>query len=811
MSSPVLPASLQRKLSSIAVAQVLSTLLLLVPALYVTPAQADSATKSYQIAPGPLKQALNQFGRDAQVMISFSSELTAGLTSPGLNDNVSLQDGLGKLLQGTGLEAVEQANGGFLLRKAANPSHTSSTLEEVTVKASKDATSENTGSYTTSATAAATKLPLSLRHTPQSVSVITRSRMDDQNLTQLQDVLEQTVGISVVQSGYVGANWNTFQSRGFTISNYLVDGVPMRNGFELMTSDMAFYDRLEIVRGATGLMQGVGSPAGSINFVRKKPTRDFQASVTGQLGSWDNYRGMLDISTPLNEDGSVRGRVVAVKQDSGSYIERFGLQREMLYGIVEADISPDTLFTAGLEYQNHETHDSPEAGLPLVFSNGAHTQWKRSKNPGAEWAYSENEKLGFFTSLEHSFANQWRGKIQFNHSRNRYDSMIGAGGSGSLNAVTGSGVTLWGGRWQAKPVQNAVDISARGPFTFAGREHELVVGVNYSYTDYKAPNYRIWDFIPVSNYYNWNGAVRNPDIPVTGHNDFMERQLGAYLTARFKPTDQWAILAGGRVIHWHRSTDTYGVNGSYAHAGRAETGVFTPYLATTYDLNSQASLYASYTKIFSSQTSMDVNGNYLDPLEGHSYEAGIKHELYGGRLNTSLAVFRVEQDNEAVRDGTRLAPNGGAAYTAEKGTLSRGFEAEINGEVAPGWQVGGGYTFRISQKANGDKIQTVTPQNLFKLFTSYRLPGEWNKLVLGGGVNWQSRIYTNDTGPAAQRFTQGSYAVVNLMARYQWNDHFYTALNVNNLFDKTYYTNTGANMGFYGTPRNAMLTFNYQF
>nr|WP_159105157.1 TonB-dependent receptor [Methylobacillus glycogenes] len=131
--------------------------------------------------------------------------------------------------------------------------------------------------------------------------------------------------------------------------------------------------------------------------------------------------------------------------------------------------------------------------------------------------------------------------------------------------------------------------------------------------------------------------------------------------------------------------------------------------------------------------------------------------------------------------------------------------------MAPGWQVGGGYTFRISQKANGDKIQTVTPQNLFKLFTSYRLPGEWNKLVLGGGVNWQSRIYTNDTGPAAQRFTQGSYAVVNLMARYQWNDHFYTALNLNNLFDKTYYTNTGANMGFYGTPRNAMLTFNYQF
>lgn len=806
MQSYALPLSLRARLA----AQAFTTLLLLTPVMFASQAQAESAAKQYQIAPGPLKQALTQFGREAQVMISFSSELIAGLNSHGLNETVNPQEGLGKLLQGTGLEAVEQAHGGYLLRKAANPSQTSSTLEEVTVRASKDATTENTGSYTTSATAASTKLPLSLRHTPQSVSVITRSRMDDQNLTQLQEVLEQTVGVSVVQSGYVGANWNTFQSRGFTIDNYLVDGMPMRNGFELMTSDMAFYDRLEIVRGATGLMQGVGSPAGSINFVRKKPTRDFQASVTGQLGSWDNYRGMVDISTTINEDGSVRGRIVAVKQDSRSYIERFGVKREMLYGIIEADLTPNTLFTAGVEYQNHETHDSPEAGFPLMFSTGAHTQWKRSINPGAEWAYSENEKLAFFSSLEHTFANQWRAKVQFNQSRNRYDSMIGAGGSGALDAATGSGVTLWGGRWEAKPVQNAIDVNVKGPFSFAGREHELVVGINYSNTHYKAPNYQLWDFIDVDNYYTWNGVVRNADLPITGRDDFMERQLGAYATARFKPTDNWAILAGGRVIHWHRSTDTYGVDGSYEHSGRGETGVFTPYLATTYDLSPTASLYASYTTIFSPQTNMSTTG-YLDPLEGKSYETGIKHELFGGRLNTSMAVFYVEQDNMPVVIPNELSPKGGTAYRAEKGTVSKGFEAEANGELAPGWQVSGGYTFRITQDAQGDKLQTVTPQNLFKLFTSYRLPGEWNKLRVGGGVNWQSRIYTNDTGPNNERFTQGSYAVVNLMARYQWNDNFYTALNINNLLDKVYYTNTSSGMGYYGAPRNAMLTFNYQF
>lgn len=596
MQSYALPLSLRARLA----AQAFTTLLLLTPVMFATQAQAEAETRQYQIAPGPLKQVLNQFGRDAQVMISFSSELTAGLNSQGLNASVSPQEGLGKLLQGTGLEAVEQAHGGFLLRRAANPSHTTSTLEEVMVKGHKDATSENTGSYTTSASTAATKLPLSLRHTPQSVSVITRSRMDDQNLTQLQDVLEQTVGISVVQSGYVGANWNTFQSRGFTIENYLVDGMPMRNGFELITSDMAFYDRLEVVRGATGLMQGVGSPAGSINFVRKKPTRDFQASVTAQMGSWDNYRGTVDISSPLNEDGSVRGRVVAVKQDSGSYMERFGLQREMLYGILEADITPDTLFTAGFEYQNHETHDSPEAGFPLYYSNGVHTQWKRSTNPGAKWAYSENEKLGFFSSLEHSFANKWNAKIQFNQSRNRYDSVIGSGGGGSLDQATGQGVNLFGGRWEAKPVQNALDIRASGPFSLGGREHELVIGLNYSHTQYNAPNYDLWStVISVPNYGNWDGNSNMPNLTPTGRTDFRERQFGGYVTARFKPTDRLAILTGARVIHWNRTQQDRPYGGAIEpYDTMSETGVVTPYLAATYDVSNSASVYASYTNIF---------------------------------------------------------------------------------------------------------------------------------------------------------------------------------------------------------------------
>ncbi|MFJ5446578.1 TonB-dependent siderophore receptor [Methylobacillus methanolivorans] len=804
------------RLGQLILAQAFSTLLVFTTPIFIGSAMAEVAVKHYQISAGPLKDALAQFGQHAQIMLSYSGELVAGLHSNGLNKAASVSEGLEQLLAGTGLEAIAQENGGYVLRKAAKPTtgRTESTLEEVRVHASKDPTTENTGSYTTSATGASTKLPLSLRHTPQSVSVITRQRMDDQNLTQLQEVLEQTVGISVVQSGYVGANWNTFQSRGFNINNYLVDGLPLGNGFQQMTNDMAFYDRVEVLRGSSGLMVGIGAPGGSINYIRKKPTREFQASVTGQVGSWDNYRGMVDISTPLNADGSVRGRIVAVKQESGSNLDRYGLEREMLYGIVEADLAPSTLFTAGVEYQNHETHDSPEAGLPLFYSDGSHTNWKRSKNPGASWASSENEKLAFFTSLEHTFDNDWRAKVQFNHIRHSYDSIIGSGGSGSLNKATGSGVSLWGGRWKADPIkQNALDVYATGPFTLGGRQHELVVGLNYSHIEQENdPSYTLWHYISVADYRNWDGNVAQPNMSPIGRYSERTRQFGGYLTARFRPTDQWSILAGARVIHWHQATGSEPYSGAASATSRSETGVLTPYVATTYDVTDTASLYASYTKIFNPQSRLDRNGRYLDPEEGNSYEVGIKHAFYGGRLNTSLALFRVEQDNLAVRDGSLLAPNGGVAYVAEQGTVSKGVEVEANGELAPGWQVSGGYTFRISQNADGDKVQTVTPQNLFKLFTTYTLPGAWSKLTVGGGANWQSQIYTNNTGPGnAYRFTQGSYAVVNLMARYQVDENFSVALNVNNLFDKVYYTNTAGNMGFYGTPRNAMLTLKYQF
>ena len=157
---------------------------------------------------------------------------------------------------------------------------------------------------TAEATSTAAKLPLSLRETPQSVTVVTRERLDDQNLQSLQDVLDNTPGI------YTYA-WDTerviFTSRGFVIDNLMYDGVPAETNFSTdsidETIDTAMYERIEIVRGATGLMTGAGSPAASDQSASQACGQQgvCDSSLGLTAGSWNDYRVDADVSTPLNQ------------------------------------------------------------------------------------------------------------------------------------------------------------------------------------------------------------------------------------------------------------------------------------------------------------------------------------------------------------------------------------------------------------------------------------------------------------------------------------------------------------------------------
>ncbi|MCY1289242.1 Ferric-pseudobactin BN7/BN8 receptor [compost metagenome] len=786
-------------------------------------AQSEPATpatsRQYDIAPGALDQALSRFGRDAGIMIAIDPQLTAGLRSEGLRGQYTVAEGLSALLAGHQLEAVSGASGGYRLRRHETSSAAPvaepgvAMLAEVKVSANglREGTTEGTGSYTTDSTTTAMRLALSPRETPQSVSVITRQQMDDQGMTQLTDVVSQTPGLTFTQNGNLGSDSSTIYARGFAVENFQIDGVPQLNsnyGGLFQTADMAIYDRVEVVRGATGLMNGLGSPAATVNLVRKLPTQEFQASVMAEGGSWDYRRFGADVSSPLNQSGSVRGRFVAAYQENNASIERLHERREIVYGVVDADLTSRTVATLGFSYQNFYLTGHARSGLPLFFADGGQTDWARSKSAGADWAYSYRTNQTVFGSVEHRFDNQWRVKGTLSYERNTFDEVLGYAAGGFPDRATGAGVNLWASRWVGKPAQTTFDLYATGPFELLGRKHELVVGATIARTAYDAPNYGAWFFdgwdSSVPNIYTWDGKTPPaPDNQPVGTFDFTEQTSSAYATTRLRPTDALSVILGARVTTWKNKTINTGLDGASTVDDRSEHGKITPYAGVVYDFSKHWSAYASYTNIFKPQSNRDVSGAFLDPLVGNGFEVGAKGSFFDGLLNTSAAMYLVKQDNLAVAIPGVLAPDGSQAYYGASGAKTKGYELEVSGQLAPGWQATASFARNLSSDRDGKPLNTGIPQDTFKLFTTYRIAAIGNGLTVGGGLRWQSRIYSDDMGPASVRFTQGSYSVVDLMARYPITKKVAATFNLYNVFDKRYYTGTSS--AFYGTPRSFRL------
>lgn len=772
---------------------------------------SQNAVQQYDIAPGSLTQTLNQFAQRAGVVLSFDPALTAGKQSPGLKGGYSVQQGFNALLLGSGLE-LQSSGSGYSLRRA--PATGSTTLPDVRVTAAADdGTTEGTSSYTTRSTNTATKLNLSPRETPQSISVVTRQQMSDQGMVQLADALKQVTGISFEQAGSPGTDGNSVYSRGFAVENYQVDGVPQLNSWLLQTSDLAIYDRVEVLRGATGLLNGVGSPAATINLVRKRPTKEFQASAGMTIGSWDFKRIDADISGALNDAGNVRGRLVAAIQDNGSFIDRLTERKEIFYGALDVDITAATRLTFGLEYQLHHADGQGRSGMPLYYADGSPAKFPRSQSSAANWAQSHQLHRAAFVALDHQFDNEWVLKANLGQTRRKYDDRIGYlyGGWPTWPNTDNTGFNMLGRRWNGEYVQNALDVYASGPFELLGRKHEMVIGFNTSRTTDHAPGYDAntpsgWWILPVPDLNAWNGNTpAEPTWVVNGMQDLEETQSGVYGNVRFRPTDQLSIFTGARVSWWKQSLVFNPTGASGTPEERQENGVVTPYFGITYDLTRNWSIYASHTDIFKPQAAnvKTASGDRIAPETGANSEIGAKSAFLDGRLNFSAAYFRVKQDNFAVADATWTS------YTAESGITTTGYELELAGEPVRNWNISAGYTQRSARSANGDPTNTVVPNNMFKLFSSYKLTGIGNGLTIGGGARWQGDIYTDNAGPNAVRFTQEAYTVVDLMARYPLSKDLTLSANLNNVFDKEYYTTVYT--GYYGTPRHLRVSLSYKF
>ena len=682
-------------------------------------------------------------------------------------------------------------------------------------------TTEGRDSYTTDATNTATRMVLSPRETPQSVTVITREQMEDFGLNSVAEVMQRTPGVTVNAQDTERLQ---FFARGFEITNFLYDGMPsMRNsslGKQAAQADTFIYDRVEVLRGASGLLHGIGNPSATINLVRKKPTRDFSGQVGVEANSWNGYRGELDVGGPIDGNDKVRARFVSAYEQGESFLDHYENEKQVFYGVIEGDISDSTMITLGMDYMDYDPEGSTWGGIPLFYSDGGIADLDRDTNPATDWSSWAQDARTAFMHLEHQFDSGWYGKLAYTYQENNYDAQLASAGGGTLNR-DGSGKTLWSGRFQEEKHQDTFDLYANGPFELFGRQHELVVGASHSrakrdYTGQPALNFDN----TLDNLFTWDG---NRAKPAWGANNAEEKELieqtGFYATARFKPTDSLAVITGGRVVDWERSRSGFNWAGPFPDHERhfEENGEVVPFAGVVYDLNQHHSVYASYTSIFQPQTARDIDNRVLDPEEGNSYEAGLKSEFNEGRLNTTVAVFRINQDNLAESTGQPIpgGPPNSVAYQAVDGAETNGFELEAAGEILPDWQVQAGYTYRITEDPDGDELNTTSPEDMIRLSTQYRFRGDLNGLTIGTAVSWQNKTYAFVTRPGASadyKFVQESYTLVDLMARYQFNPALSVTANVSNLTDETYFNNLGFyNGGYYGDGRKASLKLNYRF
>lgn len=678
------------------------------------------------------------------------------------------------------------ASGAWAQETAQSQDTAKTALEQVEV------TGEEEDSYLPGEMDTATGLGLSGLETPQSVSLISRAVLDDFAIDSLNEALETTPGIMVES---VETDRTYYTARGFDITNFQLDGVgvPATYGNQNGEIDTAIYERIEVVRGASGLMSGAGNPSATINMVRKRPLDELRMAFSGTAGSWDKRRVDADISAPLTD--SLRGRFVAATESRDSYLDRYGIDKNVAYGVLEQDLGASTRLTGGISHQESRANSPLWGALPLHYTDGSLTAYDESASTSADWSWWDTVDTSAFVELQHEFSNGWQARAYYTHSEIE--------GASELfymyslpDPVNEVGLVGYASEYNLDEQQDLFDLRLSGSFTLAGREHDVVFG--YNRAEGSVEDSSLYDytngFPMVGDFTRWEGKTPVKPVFTDGLNgsDWTDEQQSVYAATRLKLTEALSLITGARVTDWDSAGESYGED-----HGTSASGEVLPYAGLVYTFADRFSVYASHTETFMPQREMGADKNRLAPAEGSNDEFGLKGEFLDGRVNASLAVFRAEHEN--VAESAYFDTELGAQVYEGRDYESQGYELELVGEVAPGLHASLGWTELEIENQEGQGARKFVPERVLRAYANYRLP-TLEQLKIGGGINWQDDIERITNYGVTVK--QDAYATVNAFARYSVSDNLTVSLNGNNLTDEKYLNSLYWDQAFYAAPRN---------
>ncbi|UYF98623.1 TonB-dependent siderophore receptor [Halomonas sp. GD1P12] len=698
---------------------------------------------------------------------------------------------------------------GWAPNALAQASAEATRLETVTVQGNhlyQMLPSEVTGGYSVDAATVGTKTPASLRDIPQSVSVVTREAIEDQNFTTLDELGRRTPGLRVLSNDN---GRSSIYARGFEYDEYNIDGLPApMTSITGSVPTLAAFDRVEIMRGPSGLFNSTSEMGGIVNLVRKRPTHDPQGRISVGAGTDQQRAAQVDVSGPIDgDDGRVRGRLVIDRTHHGEFVDRNTNRQNDIYAAIDVDLDDATTF--GLGYIHNSKDIRVNNGHP-VGPSGELLYGSRSDFYGANWNDFDSYANDWIAELTHRFDGGGFGRLAARYSdRNAgYNYAFGGSALDQNERLTVAGI---GSRIDQQAV--ALDASYSQPFAAFDSVSEFVLGADYKRfdTDTESGRSRSLTGSRVTrgelneiSYVDVLGAAR-----ATGrgyaHTDTRLEESGLYGKLTLRPVDPLALIAGARVSHYAVDFEDLAADNDQDRSGTEAT----PYAGVVFDVDANHSLYASYSQVFKPQTAEGPDGNLIEPREGDQYEVGVKGSYLGGDLNARLSAFRLYDDNRA---GT--PPDTGASYAVPIGKMRiQGAEFEVTGSVTDQWDVIAGYTYldtEVQQSGDDreDAIFLLMPQNVVNLWTQYDFAGEaLGGLRVGAGMTAMSD-FNSSSGVEAP-----GYAVFDAMIGYDFNDNVSGQLNFNNIFDREYYNRVGGVNTFNmpGAPANVMATLSYDF
>jgi iron complex outermembrane receptor protein len=658
--------------------------------------------------------------------------------------------------------------------------------------------------------------------TPQADLSIDEQALRASGATELGRALD--LSASVARQNNFGGLWNAFALRGFIgdenlPSNFLVNGFNAGRGFG-GPRDLSGIESVEVLKGPRAALFGRGEPGGTVNLVTKRPTFKTAGEFRFSAARFDTYRADADWTAPLSDDVAVR--LVGFAEDAGSFRDTVHTRKHGASPSLAWRIGAASRLVYELEFSRQEI-PFDRGVLALNGQLGVVPASRFLGEPGD--GPIQTEVRGHQLEFQHDFSRDWSALVGLT---SRKTSLEGFSTEAELavnrQSLFVDGRTLTRQRrfrdYDAR--YEVLRAEVNGRFRLAGLQHRLIAGADADrfendqvFLRARAPTLAsnptptqrqaIDIFAPVYGAY----PLPTPG-PLTNRVE-TQRSVGVFVQDQIDLSPQLQLRLGARHDDYEQTLE----DRAASRTGTQEATRLSPQLGVVFRATPAVSLYAAYGENFRPLSGTDAQGRGFEPNRSKSVEAGAKFSLLGGALDATVAVFKVEQSNILVVDDPSaftLAAIGRAG--------SRGVEIDVQGELAQGLALWGSYAYVDAKTANtfndanfgvpvpaGSRLLNVPQHTLsVQLVRSLTLAGR--AVQLGGGLQHVGAR----SGEFTTRFELPAYTLARAFASVELGRGVALRVDVDNLFDKAYYTNSFSALWVQpGTPRSVRASVAWRF